>query len=174
MLCFYLSMHSPFVCWNPWLSGKDPVKETQEAWIPSLGQEDPLEREMATHSSGFSGKPMDRGARWAAVHGVAKVLDMTYQLNNNSSVLTFQLLDWVLNSMEKLSFWDLKRSLRITAVQNIQSKWVWNGTEGQRALGTMLLWGKSSEESEHLEKLLLMHFIALLKHLGKKLRYPQN
>ena len=46
----------------------------------------------------------------------------------------------------------------------------WNRrTEG---LGTMLLWGKSSEESEHLEKLLLMHFIALLKHLGKKTKVP--
>ena len=79
------------------------MKETQETWIPSLGQEDPLEREMATHSNGFSGKPMDRGAWRVAVHGVAKEPDMTYQLNN-SSVLTFQLLDWVLNSMEKLSF----------------------------------------------------------------------
>ena len=24
---------------------------TQETWVPSLGQEDPLEKEMATHSS---------------------------------------------------------------------------------------------------------------------------
>ena len=36
----------------------------------------------------------------------------------------------------------------------------------------MLLWGKSLEESEHLEKLLLMHFIALLKHLGEKSKVP--
>ena len=28
-----------------------PVQETQEAWIRSLGQENPLEKEMATHSS---------------------------------------------------------------------------------------------------------------------------
>ena len=28
-----------------------PVQETQETWVPSLGQEDPLEEEMATHSS---------------------------------------------------------------------------------------------------------------------------
>jgi len=27
------------------------VQEIQEAWLPSLGQEDPLEKEMATHSS---------------------------------------------------------------------------------------------------------------------------
>ena len=28
-----------------------PVQETQEMWVRSLGQEDPLEKEMATHSS---------------------------------------------------------------------------------------------------------------------------
>ena len=27
------------------------VQQTQETWVPSLGQEDPLEEEMATHSS---------------------------------------------------------------------------------------------------------------------------
>ena len=38
----------------------------QETWVWSLGWKDPLEKEMATHSS------MDRGAWWAADHGVAK------------------------------------------------------------------------------------------------------
>ena len=28
-----------------------PMPETQETWVQSLGQEDPLEKEMATHSS---------------------------------------------------------------------------------------------------------------------------
>ena len=38
-----------------------------------LGQEDPLEKEMATHSSTLAWKnPMDRGAWWATVRGVAK------------------------------------------------------------------------------------------------------
>ena len=27
------------------------MQETQETWVPSLGREDPLEEEMATHSS---------------------------------------------------------------------------------------------------------------------------
>ena len=45
----------------------------QETWVRSLGQEDPLEKEMATHSSILAWKnPMDRGAWWATVHGVAK------------------------------------------------------------------------------------------------------
>ena len=38
-----------------------------------LGWEDPLEKEMATHSSILAWRiPMDRGAWWAIVHGVAK------------------------------------------------------------------------------------------------------
>ena len=28
-----------------------PMQELQETWVPSLGQEDPLEEKMATHSS---------------------------------------------------------------------------------------------------------------------------
>ena len=53
-----------------WVQNLPPVQET---WIQSLGWEDPLEMEMATHSSirGLE-NPMDRGAWWAAAHGVAK------------------------------------------------------------------------------------------------------
>ena len=44
-----------------------------ETWVLSLGWEDPLEESMATHSSILSWRiPMDRGAWWATVHGVAK------------------------------------------------------------------------------------------------------
>ena len=28
-----------------------PIQEPQETWVPSLGQEDPLEKKMATHST---------------------------------------------------------------------------------------------------------------------------
>ena len=45
----------------------------QETQVRSLGQEDPLEKEMATHSSILAWRiSMDRGAWWASVHGVAK------------------------------------------------------------------------------------------------------
>ena len=45
----------------------------QETQVPSLGQEDPLEVEIVTHSSILAWEnPMDRGAWWATVHGVAK------------------------------------------------------------------------------------------------------
>ena len=45
----------------------------QETWVQSLGQEDPLEEGMATHSSILAWRiPMDRGAWQAAVLGVVK------------------------------------------------------------------------------------------------------
>ena len=46
------------------LSGKRiclPVQQMQETWVQSLGQEDPLEEGMATHSSILSGD--SRGQR---------------------------------------------------------------------------------------------------------------
>ena len=44
-----------------------------ETWVRSLGWEDPLEEEMATHTSILTWRiPMDRGAWQATVRGVAK------------------------------------------------------------------------------------------------------
>ena len=61
----------------------------QETRVLSLGQEDPLEEEMAIHSSILAwrihGILMDRGAWWATVHEVAKESNMTEQLNNKNS-----------------------------------------------------------------------------------------
>ena len=53
----------------------------QETWIPSLGWEDPLEEDMATHSSILAWSiSMDRGAWWATVHGITES-DTVEQLN---------------------------------------------------------------------------------------------
>ena len=50
----------------------------QEIQVQFLGQEDPLEKEKATHSSVLAwGIPMHRGAWWATVHRVAES-DTTY------------------------------------------------------------------------------------------------
>ena len=50
---------------------KDPPA-MQETQVPSLGQEDPLEEGMATHSSILAWRiPMDRGAWGATVHRIA-------------------------------------------------------------------------------------------------------
>ena len=47
----------------------------EETPVQYLGQEDPLEKEMATHSSILAREenPMDRGPWWAIVHEVARV-----------------------------------------------------------------------------------------------------
>ena len=50
---------------------KNPLA-MQETQVQSLGQEDPLEKEMATHFSSCLGNPMVRGAWQDTVHGVAK------------------------------------------------------------------------------------------------------
>ena len=48
------------------------VPAKQETQVQSLGGEDPLEKEMAAHSSNSClENSMDRGAWWATVHGVA-------------------------------------------------------------------------------------------------------
>ena len=45
----------------------------QETWDRSLGWEDPLEKELATHSQcSCLENPRDAGAWWAAVYGVAQ------------------------------------------------------------------------------------------------------
>ena len=57
----------------------------QEMRVRSLGREDPLEKEMTTHSSIFPWKnPIDRA--WWATKG-HKELDVTQQLNNSTLAL---------------------------------------------------------------------------------------
>ena len=65
-----------------WLRVKNPpAKQKMQVW--SLGWEDPLDKEMAAHSSilvffsGKSRKGLDGEAYQAIVHGAAKESDMT-------------------------------------------------------------------------------------------------
>ena len=59
----------------------------QETLVPSPGQEDPLEKEMATHSSIPAWEIL-----WteepATIHGVTKELDTTEVLNHNKNTHT--------------------------------------------------------------------------------------
>ena len=53
----------------------------QETWVQSLGWEDPLEKDRATHSTLLAWRiPMNRGAWQAIVHEIAE-LDMIQQLS---------------------------------------------------------------------------------------------
>ena len=63
-----------------WLSNKEPAasQETQETQVESLGQEDPLEKEMTTHTSILAWEAMwTKKPGRATAHGVAKEEDMT-------------------------------------------------------------------------------------------------
>ena len=45
----------------------------QETRVLPLGQKDPLKKGIATHSSNLAQRiPLDKGAWWVTVHGVAK------------------------------------------------------------------------------------------------------
>ena len=56
-----------------WVSGKAYAHPCTDMQVQSLGWEDPLEDEMATHSSILAWRiRMDRGASWATVRGVAE------------------------------------------------------------------------------------------------------
>ena len=49
------------------------LPEMRETWVRSLGREDPLEKEMATHFQySCLENSMDGGTWWATVHRVAK------------------------------------------------------------------------------------------------------
>ena len=55
----------------------------RETRVQSLGQEDLLEKEMATHNSVLAWKnPMDGGAWYATVHGVTKNRTRLKDLSN--------------------------------------------------------------------------------------------
>ena len=50
-----------------------PVQEKQQTWIRSMGQADPLEKEMTTHSCLFAWKvPWTEDLAGYTVHGVAE------------------------------------------------------------------------------------------------------
>ena len=55
----------------------------QETQVLSLGGEDPLEKEMPTHSSPLAWEIPVRGAWWATVHGVTRVRYLVTEQQRN-------------------------------------------------------------------------------------------
>ena len=66
------------------------MQETQEMWVSSLGGEDPLEEEMATHSSILAWKiPWTEGSGGLQPRG-PKELDMTERVCMHTHFLSYQ------------------------------------------------------------------------------------
>ena len=75
-----------------------PMRET---WVRSLGQEDPLEKVMATHSSVLAWRiPGTGGAWWAAIYGVTQSQTRPKWLSSSSN----QAIIWI---MPIIFFWKL-------------------------------------------------------------------
>ena len=64
--------------------------------VPSLSWEDPLEKEIATHSSILAGKSHGQRSLGAIVHRVTKESDSAWQLNNSKNIYIFIWVHWVL------------------------------------------------------------------------------
>ena len=84
----------------------------RETWVLSLGWDDPLEEDMATHSSMLAWRiSMDRGAWWATVHEVSES-DTTEWLSR---------AQWQkVQRNQKASWWRWKRSEKAGLKLNIQ------------------------------------------------------
>ena len=65
----------------------------QETWVQSLDWEDPLGKEMATHSYSFLKNPVDRGDWWATVHGNPWVGDLPHPGEGNGNPLQYSCLE---------------------------------------------------------------------------------
>ena len=76
--CFFSHIYNFKIPLNSVVKNPPAKQETQ---VQSLGQEDPLEKEMYS----CLGNPINRGAWWATVHRIAKDLDTAERLNNNKN-----------------------------------------------------------------------------------------
>ena len=78
----------------------------QEAWVQSLGWEDPVEEGMATHSSILVWRiPIDRGAWWAIVHGIVESYTserLSTHIFISIIIRAFYVLDIILGAGDKM------------------------------------------------------------------------
>ena len=80
--------------------------------VGSLGQKDPLEKEMATHSSVLAWRsPWTRGAWQAIVQGAAKSRTQLRRLSTHTKILTLT-LDLYIFCFYNMCFWGLKYYLQ--------------------------------------------------------------
>ena len=83
-----------------------PMQEISETWVLSLGWEDPMKEEMATHSSILAWRlPIDIGAWWVMVQRITKfdMIEVTeyagtviWVTNTRSSMINIYILNELL------------------------------------------------------------------------------
>ena len=71
------------------------LPEMQERWVQFLGQEDPLEKRKATHSSILAWRISYRGAWQTKVHGVTKSRLSNFYLCETDEVLFFPISSYM-------------------------------------------------------------------------------
>ena len=125
-------------------------------WVWSWGWEDPLEEQMATHSSILAWRiSTDRGAWWATVHGVAKSQTWLKWLNtyNTELVQSWRTCFWCGEKLHTFCFRNIVRKNCLVGTGQIQWSnnkdiihfWVYSTTNTTLAqtlwtLGKGLLW----------------------------------
>ena len=68
-----------------WLSGKESVCQAGDSGSVPGSRRSSGEGNSSPLQNSCLGNPMNRGAKWATVHGVAKESDTTQQLNKNTT-----------------------------------------------------------------------------------------
>ena len=101
----------------------------QETRVRSLDWEDPLEKEMTTHSNIVAWEiPWTEDAgRLHTVHGVAKELDMTEQLTSNYNTYLFGHIIWHMGSYFPTCFNVNNTSTKKNIIPSTKAKFVKNG-----------------------------------------------
>ena len=91
------------------------MQEMQEAWAQSVGQEDPLEKEMATHSSILAWKNLMDILTWKVTLLRVTELDMTECLSTEEYsdflILMLALISCVFHRMCSFDFSNLKSQI---------------------------------------------------------------
>ena len=94
----------------------------RETWVQSLGWENPLEKEMATHFSILAWRiPVDRGAWWAPVHGSQRVtqdFDFLNSLLSYCTLVNFVTVGWKCRWQSFLCIYDWYHAVISTVFQN--------------------------------------------------------
>ena len=86
-----------------------PVQETQETWVPSVGQEDPLQEEMATHPSVLVWNIL-----WTAAKSLQSCLTLSDPIDGSPlgssvpGILQARILEWVAISFSNAWKWKVK------------------------------------------------------------------